>query len=375
MNQTPYYFEIKDLVTQFIAAFDDVTIKRYNVNRQPQDTIAVRYLYSPKERVLYDIINTGANIVLPVIVVTIDNVSRDNDRVFNKLEGFIYSSEQGGSLNSAPLKSPVPINISVTMSIMTRYQTDMDQIISNFAAYSNPYVVISWKIPLALGLSDIQEIRSEVLWDGNVSLKYPITLTGKEKSLVTADTTFLIKGWLFKDQSEPVGNIYFAETNFYAESIFSDYSILSANTYTWPASTGLYTEIEKFQLSGTPTISNVFYNSVVLAGNLTLTRGSSGTIILQGYGLDTVEGILLSSTNLSIFNAITAVNINSISTISGAQLSAYTIINSNIISFTLPPIYNTGVLTVVPYNTAGYNTTAQAYMTAGKPVNTFIILT
>jgi len=45
----PFYFEIKDMVTQFIAAFDDVVIARYNKDRQKQDQINVRYIYAPKE--------------------------------------------------------------------------------------------------------------------------------------------------------------------------------------------------------------------------------------------------------------------------------------------------------------------------------------
>lgn len=55
MIQQPYYFEIKDMLSQFVTAFDNIVIKRYNVNREPEDQISVRYLYSPKQRVLYDI--------------------------------------------------------------------------------------------------------------------------------------------------------------------------------------------------------------------------------------------------------------------------------------------------------------------------------
>jgi len=59
VRQNPYYFEIKDMLTQFVAAFDDIVIKRFNVNRKIEDRISVRYVYSPKQRVLYDIINTA----------------------------------------------------------------------------------------------------------------------------------------------------------------------------------------------------------------------------------------------------------------------------------------------------------------------------
>jgi hypothetical protein len=74
VKKSPYYFEIKDLLTQFVTAFDDIVIKRFNVNRKVEDRISVRYVYSPKQRVLYDIINTAQNITLPAVAVTIGSI-------------------------------------------------------------------------------------------------------------------------------------------------------------------------------------------------------------------------------------------------------------------------------------------------------------
>ena len=51
MKKSPYYFEIKDILTQFVTAFDDIVIKRYNIDRSIEDRISVRYVYSPKQRV------------------------------------------------------------------------------------------------------------------------------------------------------------------------------------------------------------------------------------------------------------------------------------------------------------------------------------
>ena len=69
--------------------------------------------------------------------------------MFNKIPGFYYSkapSVSGGSIDSDHLKTPLPVNVGINMSIMTKFQTDMDQIISNFAPYNNPYIVMRiWK--------------------------------------------------------------------------------------------------------------------------------------------------------------------------------------------------------------------------------------
>ena len=139
MKDRAFSFEIKDLMIQFVAAFDNVIIKRYNSTREVQDQIQVRYVYSPKQRVLFDIANQSQNLTLPVIAVSINSVSRDNERVFNKIAGFFTNrtqTESNRGTTSAYMRTPVPVNISVSMSILAKYQSDMDQIISNFVPYN-----------------------------------------------------------------------------------------------------------------------------------------------------------------------------------------------------------------------------------------------
>lgn len=353
------------MLTQFVAAFDDIVIKRFNVNRKIEDRISVRYVYSPKQRVLYDIINTAQNMTLPAVAVTIGGISRDNNRVFNKLDGFTYS--EGSNKKSARMRSPVPINITINMSIITRFQTDMDQILSNFIPYSNPYVIISWPIPTEFGLPSEQEIRSEVLWDGTMNMAYPVDLNGQEKARIIADTTFTIKGWLFKETSNPVNNIYYIKDNFYVESLITDYYDLSGQTTTYPLSTGLYTETESFTVSATPYVTNMYYNTVLVNNNISLTPGMTGVVLLEG-DLDFVEGILLSSNNITVFNSLTTIDIlgKQNTTITGQLIKDFIKVNDSIITFILPPLfpnfrYPDALLTFVPFNKAGFATTDDTY--------------
>ena len=107
------------------------------------------------------------------------------------------------------------------MSVISRYQTDMDQILSNFIPFSNPYVVISWKVPKKFNLAVDQEIRSEVLWDGNVSLSYPTELASTNKARITADTSFTIKSNLYPFQgSNKLPFLTIALILFFLELIF-----------------------------------------------------------------------------------------------------------------------------------------------------------
>jgi hypothetical protein len=375
----PFYFEIKDMLTQFVAAFDDIVIGRFNKDRVEKDRINVRYVYAPKQRVLYDIINENKTLTLPVVSVNVTNISRDQTRVFNKLDGFYYQGNVGEEKVSRHIKSPVPVNVSLSVSVLTRYQTDMDQILSNFVPFCNPYVIISWKVPEAFNLSVDQEIRSEVLWDGNISMKYPTELNASQKARVTADTTFTIKGWLFKDTDNPSGNIFFIDQNFHTETeleYYDNFESLSGNTYTYPTSTGLDDRIKTFELSGSPFITDIFYNGALLQDDLTISPNTSGNIILNGYGFTHTETVLFSTNNDTVYTNLTSVSGFSRQESVSGQSIPFTVLNDNTIIFNSPPIPS-GKLRFIPLNKAGYDFSDLSYMDTlcGRGLSsTFIIV-
>jgi hypothetical protein len=267
VRKETFHFEIKDLITQFVAAFDDIIIKRYDKNRESQNKVQVRYLYAPKQRVLYDLVNRAQNLTVPVIAVNINSVSRDETRVFNKLGGFYIArgtGEKDTQINSQFYRTPVPVNIQVNMSIVTKFQTDMDQILSNFIPYNNPYIILSWKVPNEIAASVVpQEIRSEVTWDGGVTLSYPTDIAANEKYRIVGDTAFTIKGWLFPYAQSPVSNIYTVQANFRASSLITTYDELSGDTFVYPVSTGLINETESFTLSSNPQFTNITWQNTL----------------------------------------------------------------------------------------------------------------
>ena len=93
----------------------------------------------------------------------------------------------------------------------------MDQILSNFIPYNNPYITISWPVPTEL-LQTEQEIRSEVLWSGNINIDYPVSISNSDPYRISADTSFTIKSWLFRHKDDPVGNIFTVNSFFTALS-------------------------------------------------------------------------------------------------------------------------------------------------------------
>ena len=227
MRQYTYYFEVKDLILQFLAAFDNVVIKRYDKNRHALTSQEVRYIYAPKERVLFDLVNPGQNITLPVVSITIGSIVRDNNRVFNKNAGF-YAHGSSQADNPTPqsfyYKAPNPVNIAIKMSIIARYQSDMDQILSNFIPFNN--------------------------------------INGQQKALIVANTGFTIKGWLFPDPQDPVKNIFRIDTNMTAVSsgtqlTYGSYNTLKSQVVTDQSPVSGTYNTDQFTVSGLPLITGV----------------------------------------------------------------------------------------------------------------------
>jgi hypothetical protein len=358
MNDQSFNFEIKDLLTQFIAAFDDVVIKRYDKDRNPKETIEVRYVLAPKQRVMYDIVNKAQNLTLPVVAVNITGISRDNSRVFNKLDS-IYNKT--GDRSKSGLLMPVPINIDVSMSIISRYLQDMDQILSNFVPYNNPYIIISWKEPTNID-SQVVEIRSEVLWNGSISINEPTDLTYSEKFRVVADTTFIIKGWLFRNRNELSNQIYFIDTNFIP--MRGDLIITDTDYDTFFSSLSDVTET--VSISALPTITNAYYNTsgslLEITSDFTLNKTITAynAFVIYGTNFKYTDSILLSSSSQgSLTTTLTSISSKYTGGTTGyvLQSSYYSILNDNMISLDLSKLTGSGSFNIVVNNPVGWTST------------------
>lgn len=192
-----------------MSAIDDIIIKRFNRERDAKDRIKVRFVYAPKQRVLLDIIDKAQNIQLPVVAVSIGGISRDVNRVWNKIHGSYIPDPN--PLYSKKMLQPVPIDLTLNVSILSRYQMDFDQILTCLFAYTDPYLEISWRI----GSLPSQEIRSQVIWNGSLATQYPTDLNASQVARVQGDTSFTFKGWIFKAIPEPGdGKIYKINADF-----------------------------------------------------------------------------------------------------------------------------------------------------------------
>lgn len=372
MKKETYNFEIKDLLTQFVAAFDDTVIKRFNRNRSERQKVEVRYVFAPKQRVMYDLINKAQHITLPVVTVDLTSVSYDKSRSFNKLDKlYNYQTE----VNNTNIEMPTPVNLQVTMSIIGRYMHDVEQIITNFAPFTNPYIIITWREPTEIEGEDV-EIRTEVLWDEQISLNSPTETTYNDKFRVVADTSFTIKGWLFRNKNNKTKPIYFIDNNFIQVS--KDWNLTSALS-------GLDYEdffesinnsevkdqyVDNISLSAIPEIDNIYlttggstieatYNSPVKINREVSGQDVHNYTLLGNNYTETTE-VLLSSDNATLTSNLTTFDTKYTGTITGFLLPSdnYTVMNNNTMSVNLPPLNGPGNFNIIVKNPAGWTSTS-----------------
>ena len=344
---------------------NDIIVKRYNDTRAPEDQIHVNFLYSPKTRTLNEIVNKSQQTKMPCISISLGGIRRNVNRVFNKIDGSWWRdtlARTPSAANWVNLLQPVPIDITVNVSIFGRFQSDIDQIVANFVPYTDPYFVISWKWPDHIPFSDF-EIRSHVKWSENINFQYPTDFGPTVPYWTNADTSFTIESWMFKNQPPDGKPILVVNNAFIQVSGGQELGIMRSFEDMF--------NTEYVNVSARPQLSLVepFYGYL---GTQTIPYEKKFEII--GKMIDETNAVYLSSNNWNMFNYTTTgdfipsgPSLVDMFTVTGfaasgsyPPFSGIELLSSNWISpnestldFTFTPL-QTGTFDVIFLNSAGY---------------------
>jgi hypothetical protein len=332
MEDYNYNFEKRNLLLHFVSAFDGVKIKRFDGNKFSKEVIKVPLVYSPKSHILNDVVGVADAIRLPVMAAEIKSENRDNKRVKNKIDKLVYKNNDG----SYVALQAIPWNIEIEMTILTKFQEDMDQIIQNFSVNTNPYAIISWREP-----KSGREIRTEILWNGDVSLEYPATANYSPKEppfRVTATTSFTIKGYLFKTYIENPKPICLINTDIsFTDDFFCNYKTLTA--YIDDSIT------ESYSITGRPILRFVspYY----------IKEGTSPIINITGYSFHDTIGVYVSGSNSEMYPLCSFTPFSAFDSFNGYPVNEFSK-SLNFLSFSLPPPSSSGFIDIIAVNTCGY---------------------
>jgi hypothetical protein len=214
MKYRSYNKEIKIAHAMLRDVFHGITIDRRDRKDNVQKEIIVPCMNGTRSRILKSMEDRNKTLMLPVMTLGMDGLYRDTDRVHSINE--VLQSVNG--VNEIDLRDgiAVPINLSFTLSIVTKYQEDMDQIIGNFIPFFNPDVYVTYPAP-----NNIGNIKSQILWDGTVSINHNEEITERENERIVAETTFLMKIWIFPglDDGTYVSDKLIYKINFMYEDV------------------------------------------------------------------------------------------------------------------------------------------------------------
>lgn len=350
MEKYSYFREQQNVLSQFVAAFDGSFVYRYTKDFAAKEKIDVRYVFGPKQRVLYDIVNQAKNMTLPVVSIEQTSIKRDSTRIQFKDQKITRPNINDNRYISR-IPMPVPVILDIAVSIVTNYKEDVDQIVSNLIPWCNPYFIISWKIPEEFGMDFIDELRTEVTWSGSVDFENPTNIANTDKYKIVGNTSFTIKGWIFPALETPVAPIYVINTNFIAVSSgtilngYDDYYALSANNTT-----------DSIMISAYPEFTNTFYSGIPIYDDITISNAQSHTFSFYGkrFGFNNswylsgeqVAPLLLEEVDTAKFPTISAYRIPD---------NLITTVNDNIAVVSFDTDYlSAGRFTFVTANSAGW---------------------
>jgi len=369
MREYTYHREIRTLLAQVLNALDHLVIKRLDELDETTNTdnIAVSLMYSPKQRVLFDIVNKSQHIKVPCMALTMSSIAYDPKRAFNKIEGFtvapIYKPDGGD------FPQPVPVDITLNLSILARYQRDIDQILTCIFANFFPYIILSYEHP------DLKhEVRCKLEWNKTINLQYPNDITANTSYRLIADTTFTLQGWIYRNAYNDSGIIHNIPISFTAVSaLYDDYDAMKS--------------LEAPEMTDYLTVSGKPYLKDVTPYQVTI-NDTGKTLLIKGNMFDYLSGVCLSGLSPDVFPLTTYQNfdlftdshrLSSVYPAFDAVSVRYIKMDNNTLILTIPKIENSGYFEIMGYGLAGIGkltedstrTTLNPYATGSPEYNNF----
>lgn len=363
MNNYTYNFEVRRMILHFMAAIDGAVIKRYDKDQVAVDSIAVNYIYGPKQRIMKDLIDSAEHVKLPIVAIMLKSISRDSTRGRDNIMGRFEDLTTYNNETNLDVPAPIPVNLVFELTIMAKYQMDLEQIITNFIPYADPYFIVSWKEPFTN-----HEIRSEILWNGDISIDTPVELQGKDPySQITASTSFTYKGYMFKNKAKSVGKICRIDSNFIlTDKWFCDYDNLVDYAETLPK--------ESFTITGVPKLE--WAQPLVIKSGSTMSAcdtkdedydpteilGRTETLTIEGQ-LNDITDIFLSASDITMFGdlPVSAIDIfdgdTEFPAFTGLVIESFKPIEGdpNKLTFDLPIFIDRGKVDIIVVNSCGYS--------------------
>jgi len=126
-----------------------------------------------------------------MIIIQRTGITKNNDRLANVNNEVKYASHSN-QLNYN-LYTPVPIDISYEVTIISKRQGDIDKALGNFIPFFNKDAFIRYPHPKFEGLF----MKCQVIMDDTISEEKPEELDAYDYDIVTCKCSFIFKTYIF----------------------------------------------------------------------------------------------------------------------------------------------------------------------------------
>jgi hypothetical protein len=187
-----FYNEIfRSVIIGFGSLFNGIQIQHKDENDTTFSVIKVPLAYGPTQKFLARLkqnpdLNAPVQITLPRMSFEFTNLSYDSSRKSTQTQTVIYTDPDGTETKKGYL--PVPYNMTITLSIYTKLNDDMLQIIEQIVPYFQPGYTLPIKflgnlnevinVPVQLDNIDMSD-DYEGNFDTRRALIYTLTFTAK----------------------------------------------------------------------------------------------------------------------------------------------------------------------------------------------------
>ena len=176
----------------FRRLFSNIRIQRTLDNGEKKETL-VKCVLGQRSRIMKALENPERKGIytLPLISINRTGYSRNGERLNNLNNEVKY--ELGPKSRYYHLMAPVPVDINYEVTVMSKYQADIDKIASNFMVFFNSDIYVSCQHPKYEGI----KMNNQVIMSDSVSEEHPDEMDGTQDDLITSTFNFTFKTFLF----------------------------------------------------------------------------------------------------------------------------------------------------------------------------------
>ena len=201
-----FYNEIfRSVIIGFGSMFNGIEIEHKNESDNTVSTLRVPLAYGPTQKFLARIeqqanLNKGTQMSLPRMSFEFTDLQYDPTRKSTQTQQFVVKNSTGSEIKKGYV--PVPYNMTIQLSIMTKLNDDMLQIVEQILPYFQP----TYNLPINF-LGDFKEKRDIPIQLEGISMEDDYEGNYETRRALVYTLTFTAKTFLFGPLSDVSGDI------------------------------------------------------------------------------------------------------------------------------------------------------------------------